>query len=257
MSSLIPAVVSTFLISLLSLIGMFALSLHEDTLHRIIRLLVSFSAGTIFGASIFDLLPEAIEHVSESIVFVYVATGFIFFMIFERFIYWYHGHGHDAEVEASMEEAPTKGFAYLNLVGDFVHNFIDGMIIAASFFVNFQVGIASSIAVAFHELPQEMGDFGILVYAGFKPRLSLIYNYAAAFAVVIGAIFASLFLETVEPLSGLLISFSAGAFFYLSASELVPEMSKEKNNLKAVVQVFIFILGVILIYSLGLFFHHE
>jgi zinc and cadmium transporter len=252
---LIPVIVSTFLISLLSLVGMFVLSLSEETLHRIIRMLVSFSAGTIFGASIFDLLPEAIERVSESEVFVYVAVGFIFSMIFERFIYWYHGH--DADVEASRDEAPTKGFAYLNLVGDFVHNFIDGMIIAASFFVNFQLGIASSIAVAFHELPQEMGDFGILVYAGFKPRPSLIYNYTAAFSVVIGAVFASLFLETVEPLSGLLVSFSTGAFMYLSASELVPEMNKEKNNLKAAVQVLIFILGVILIYSLGIFFHHE
>ena len=254
---MIPIIASTFLISLLSLIGMFALSLHEETLHRIIRMLVSFSAGSIFGAFIFDLLPEAIEHVPESEVFVYVAVGFIFFMIFERFIYWYHGHGHDAEVETSRDEAPTKGFAYLNLVGDFIHNFIDGMIIAASFFVNFQLGIASSIAVAFHELPQEMGDFGILVYAGFKPRLSLIYNYIAAFAVVIGAVFASIFLETVEPLSGLLISFSAGAFMYLSASELVPEMNKEKNDVKAAFQVILFILGVILIYSLGLFFHHE
>jgi zinc and cadmium transporter len=220
-------------------------------------MLVSFSAGTIFGASVFDLLPEAIELVPESEVFIYVAIGFIFFMVFERFIYWYHGHGHEAEVETSRGEAPTKVFAYLNLFGDFVHNFIDGMIIAASFFVNFRLGIASSIAVAFHELPQEMGDFGILVYAGFKPRLSLIYNYVAAFAVVIGAAFASVFLETVEPLSGILIAFSAGAFMYLSASELVPEMNKEKNNTKAAIQVIIFVIGVILIYSLGLVFHHE
>jgi zinc and cadmium transporter len=236
---------------------MLALNLNRDTLHQILNFLVSFSAGTILGATIFDLLPEALEHLPEQRAFLFISVGFIFFMIFERFIYWYHGHPHTHEISTSRDGSPTKGFAYLNLVGDFVHNFIDGMIIAASFFVNIQVGIATAIAVAFHELPQEMGDFGILVYAGISPKKSLIYNYIAAFSVVLGALFANLFLDVVEPLSGLLIAFSTGAFMYLSASELVPEMSKEKNTLKGILQIIVFIMGMALIYSLGIVFHHE
>ncbi len=208
------------------------------------------------GAAYFDLLPEAIEFFEEeSVVFIYVTLGFISFFFLERFIYWYHGHGHQADISAkNAARASNKGFAYLNLIGDGIHNFVDGMIIAASFLVGFSVGLATTVAVIFHELPQEMGDYGILVYAGFKRRRALLLNFVVALAVILGGISAVLFIEMVEALSGLLIAFSTGGFIYLAASELIPELQEEKSFKKSVVQFVLFILGITLIWSLGIIF---
>jgi zinc and cadmium transporter len=248
---------ATIIVSLFSLSGIFALSLKENTLHKILFFLVAFSAGSILGASLFDLLPEAIEMVEEEVVFIYIAFGYLAFYFLERFIYWYHGHGHHKDIEEEKSRPMTQGFAYLNVIGDGIHNFIDGMVIAVSFAVGVQVGLASTIAVIFHELPQEMGDYGILVYAGFKRGRALLLNFFSAVSVILGGLFGSFFVAAVDVLSGFLISFSAGAFIYLAASELVPELQEEENFTRSAIQFVIFIIGMLVIWSLGLFFHHE
>ncbi|UCH56689.1 MAG: ZIP family metal transporter [Candidatus Bathyarchaeota archaeon] len=254
-SNQLTILLATIVVSLFSLSGILALSIRDDTLHRVLFFLIAFSAGSILGASLFDLLPEAIELVEETIVFIYIALGFIAFYFLERFIYWYHGHGHHADIEAIEEErAATKGFAYLNILGDGIHNFIDGMIIAASFTVGFPVGLASTVAVIFHELPQEMGDYGVLIYAGFEKGRALILNFIVALSVVFGGVFGILFLKTVDALSGFLISFSAGAFIYLSASELIPELQEEEDFGRSLIQFIVFLLGLALIWSLGIIF---
>ena len=248
---------ATIIVSLFSLVGILALSLRDETLHKILFFLIAFSAGTILGAALFELLPEAVEHIQGSVVFVYVAGGFVAFYFLERFIYWYHGHGHHSDLSEQGAEQYTKGFAYLNVIGDGIHNFLDGMIIAVSFNVDFSVGLATTIAVIFHELPQEIGDYGILIYAGFNKVRALLLNFVAALSVVVGGVFAIFFLEMVETLSGTLIAFSAGAFLYLSASELVPELKKEENFWKSLAQFAMFLLGLAVIWYLGVFFHHE
>ncbi len=185
MSNLIYIIAATSVASLLSLVGIYALSLKEKTLHSILLILVAFSAGSILGAAYFDLLPEALELVEESVVFVYITLGFILFFFLERFIYWYHGHGHKTDISAKTPDlASNRGFAYLNLVGDGIHNFVDGMIIAAGFLIGLPAGLVTTIVVVFHELPQEMGDYGILVYAGFKRSKALLLNFAVALAVI-------------------------------------------------------------------------
>jgi zinc and cadmium transporter len=238
------------------LVGIYALSLKEKTLHSILLVLVAFSAGSILGAAYFDLLPEALGlFEEESVVFIYITFGFVLFFFLERFIYWYHGHGHETDISAkTADRASNKGFAYLNLIGDGIHNFVDGMVIAASFLLGFSVGLATTVAVIFHELPQEMGDYGILVYAGFKRKRALLLNFVVALVVILGGISAVFFIETVEALSGLLIAFSAGGFIYLAASELIPELHEEKSFKKSVVQFVMFILGISLVWSLGIIF---
>ncbi len=254
MSTLINIIIATSVVSLFSLVGIYALSLRETKLHNILLVLVAFSAGSILGAAYFDLLPEAIELVG-SVVFIYITLGFILFFFLERFIYWYHGHGHEADIPDEIaNRTVTKGFAYLNLIGDGIHNFVDGMVIAASFLIGFSVGLAATVAVIFHEFPQEMGDYGILVYAGFKRSRALLLNFIVALAVVLGGISAVFFIEAVEALSGLLIAFSAGGFIYLAASELIPELHKETSFKKSVVQFVMFILGIVLIWYLGVIF---
>jgi len=255
LSSLINIITATLVVSLFSLVGIYALSLKEKTLHSILLILIAFSAGSILGAAYFDLLPEAMKLVEESLVFIYITLGFILFFFLERFIYWYHGHGHEADISVEIaDRASTRGFAYLNLIGDGIHNFIDGMVIAASFLIGFSVGLATTVAVIFHEFPQEMGDYGILVYAGFKRSRALLLNFVVALIVVLGGISAVFFIEAVEALSGLLIALSAGGFIYLAASELIPELQKEKGFKKSVVQFVMLILGLALIWSLGLIF---
>jgi len=256
LSSLINIIIATSVASLFSLVGIYALSLKEKTLHSILLILVAFSAGSILGAAYFDLLPEAIElFKAESDVYVYITLGFILFFFLERFIYWYHGHGHEADISAkTADRLSRKGFAYLNLIGDAIHNFVDGMVIAASFLTGFSVGLATTVAVIFHELPQEMGDYGILVYAGFKRGRALLLNFVVALTVILGGIFTVFSIGTVEALRGLLIALSAGGFIYLAASELIPELQKEKSFKKSVVQFVLFILGIALIWSLGMVF---
>ena len=252
-------IAATFLISLLSLIGIFTLSLSENQLHRILNFLIAYSAGTILGASLFDLMPEAVELVEEHIVFPIIALGFVFFLFLERSLYWYHGHGHTHEISEydDHDTGQTKSFAYLNIIGDFIHNFIDGMIIAAGFINGTTVGVATSIAVAFHELPQEMGDYGILVYAGLDQKKALWYNFAAALSIVIGGVFGSFFISKVEELSGWMVAFSAGAFLFLSASELIPEIHDDNDWKRSLIHVIILVLGMFTIYSLGFIFPHE
>ncbi len=256
MSDMINIILATVVVSLFSLAGIYALSLKEKTLHKILLVLIAFSAGAILGAAYFDLLPEAIElFEQESVVFIYITLGFVSFFFLERFIYWYHGHPHEADIAAELtDRATTKSFAYLNLIGDGIHNFVDGMVIAASFLIGFSVGLATTVAVIFHELPQEMGDYGILVYAGFKRGKALLLNFMVAMIVVLGGISAVFFIETIEALSGLLIALAAGGFIYLAASELIPELHGEKSFKKSAVQFVVFILGIALIWSLGIIF---
>ena len=251
--STLDTIVATFVISLLSLVGVFTLSISDVKLHKLLSILIAYSAGTILGAALFDLLPEAVEMVDGALVYPLVALGFIAFFFLERLLYWYHGHGHGHEFEDKKRRGPTKEFAYLNIVGDFIHNFIDGMIIAAAFLNSFTVGLAAAIAVAFHELPQEIGDYGILVYAGLERRRALIYNFAVALSIVLGGVFGSFFMASVEYLSGWMMAFSAGAFIFLSASELIPELHDEESWVRSVIQMVILVLGMLTIYALGLF----
>ena len=252
--STIETLAATAFISLLSLVGVFTLSMADVRLHRLLAILIAYSAGTILGAALFDLLPEAVELVERPLVFLIVALGFVVFMFLERIIYWYHGHGHSHEFEGPGKKAPPKEFAYLNILGDLIHNFIDGMIIAAGFINSFNVGMATTIAVVFHELPQEIGDFGILVYAGMERRRALLYNFLAALSAVLGGFIGSSFLASVENLGGYMIAFSAGAFIFLSASELIPEMHDGESRLRSMIQLVVLVLGMLTIYAMGLVF---
>ncbi|MEM3616190.1 MAG: ZIP family metal transporter, partial [Candidatus Methanomethylicia archaeon] len=186
-NELMFSLISVTIISLISLIGIFALSLKEERLHKILFILLGFSGGVILGSALLDLLPEAIEISRSSIeelqTFIYITTGFVSFFILERFIYWYHGHGHSEEIEEEcrrLNKREMKELVTLNVIGDAIHNFIDGMIISASYLTSIELGITTTIAVLFHELPQEIGDFGILIYDGIKAVKALILNLTSA-----------------------------------------------------------------------------
>ncbi|MEM2936367.1 MAG: ZIP family metal transporter [Candidatus Bathyarchaeia archaeon] len=249
MESLIYSFLAVIAVSLLSLIGIFAVSLDEKKLDNILFILVSFAAGSILGAAYFDLLPEALEMVENALVFIYVAFGFVGFFFLERFIYWYHGHAHETEIG---KKTVVKSLVYLNVLGDGVHNLIDGMIIAASFFLDVSIGVVSTIAVMFHEVSQEIGDFGVLMFGGFTKKKALLFNFLSALTAVAGALFSFLFSAHMESFIGFLLAFAAGGFIYLAASELIPEIQQEKGLKKSIIQFILFIFGLVLVWYLGI-----
>ncbi len=255
---MVYAIIAVILISLISLIGLVALSLREKVLDGILFYLVSFASGAILGAAFFDLIPEAVELVEMETAIIYVAFGFIFFYLLERSIYWHHGHGHldgeQVQISEADDRAEVKSFIFLNLLGDGVHNLIDGMVIGASFIISIPAGIVTTLAVVFHELPQEMGDFAILVFGGLNRIKALMLNFITGLMATLGVLVTYLIFSSAQFI-GFLVGFAGGGFIYISAAELIPELQKEKGMVKSVVQFVIFILAMLIIWNLVNVFH--
>ncbi len=227
---------ATILVSLISLVGIFTLGVKTKIFDKLLVLLVGFAAGGLIGGAFLHLLPEAVEQCSCDLVFFYALIGFTIFFLMERYLYWRHCHNGICDIHT---------FTYLNLIGDGVHNFTDGLIIAASFVADLRLGIVTTLAVIFHEIPQEMGDFGILVYGGFSKSKALLFNFICALCAVLGAIAGYILSGITENFSIFLISFTAGGFIYIAASDLIPELHKQKDIGRANIAFITFILGLL------------
>lgn len=238
MSTLILILVSTFLVSTISIIGILFLVLRKKLLDKILLMLVSFASGSLLGGAFLHLIPEALSPYDE-IVFIVILAGILVFFLLEKSL-WKHCH---------EKECPVHPFAYLNLFGDGLHNFIDGMIIAASFLVSIPLGTATTIAVISHEVPQEIGDFGILVYGGISKNKALVYNFLTAITAIAGATFTYAFYEFI-PKMAYLLAFAAGSFIYIATTDLIPEMRKERKLTVSFVQFILLLAGIILMWLL-------
>jgi len=243
MNDLIPILVSVTTVSLISLTGIIFIGLKESLIKQLLMVLVGFSSGTLLGSAFLDLLPEAIEVAANTITpFYYVILGIVAFFAMEKFLHWRHCH---------EEECPVHMFAYLNLIGDGIHNFIDGMIIAATFLVSFDLGFATTLAVIFHEIPQEIGDFGVLIYGGFSKKKALTYNFMSALTAILGAI-TTYFLAYLQSIEILLVPFAAGGFIYIAATDLMPELHKKSQIKVSIIQFITILLGIGLMAYLGM-----
>lgn len=234
---LIWILASTFLVSLISLIGIFTLSIKEKLLHKIIFGLIGFSAGALIGGAFLHILPEALENTPSDKVFTYLIFGIILFFLMERYLHWRHCH--------EEGRCDVHAFTYLNLVGDGFHNFIDGMVIAASFLISFKLGVATTMAVVLHEIPQELGDFGVLVYGGFSKAKALLYNFVSALLSVAGAIAGYFISDFAKGFSSFILPLTAGGFIYIATSDLIPEIHKESNLRRSSLAFVSFLLGII------------
>lgn len=230
--------ISTFLISLIAFVGALSLAVKRKLLNKILLFLVSLSAGALIGGAFLHLIPEALEKSGN--IFFYVLTGFILFFLIEKVLHWHH----------CITKSKIKTLGYMNLLGDGVHNFIDGLIIAMGFIVNFQLGVITSIAVALHEIPQEIGDFGVLVYGGFKVNKALFFNFLSALAAIFGGVAGYYLLGYAGSLVVFLLPFAAGGFIYIGASDLIPEIRKEKKLEKSLISFLVFVLGILIMHSL-------
>ena len=234
----IYTLVSVLLVSFISIIGIFAFSIKVDKLKKILIYLVAFSAGALFGDAFLHLLPELIEddlfNVTTSF---YILGGILIFFFVEKVVHWHHCH--------SVECHSVDRFAVMNLVGDGVHNFLDGLIIAGSYLVAFPVGIATTIAVALHEVPQEIGDFGILIHGGFSKKKALGWNLISALFAVVGAVVALTLNNVIENIEMYLVPLAIGGFIYIAGSDLIPELHKEEDYRKSLPQFLALVLGII------------
>ncbi len=248
MSTLLWIILATTLVSLLSLIGIITLALSDRLLKKILLALIGLSAGTLLGGAFLHLIPESIEELGPIIgldnISLLILVGFTIFFVLEK-ILWRHCHDKECKIHT---------FAYINLVGDGVHNFIDGLIIATSFLINVELGIIATTAVLVHEIPQEIGDFGVLVYGGLSKKKALIFNFITALTALAGGLIGYLAIPYLGDFQHYILPIAAGGFIYIGASDLVPELHKEKHTSRTIMAFMTFIFGIFLMWLVKLIF---
>lgn len=230
-------ILSTFLVSIISLAGILTLAIKEKLLQKVLFCLIGFSAGGLIGGAFLHILPEALEQSNSEFVFYYLILGLVLFFFMEKYFYWRHCHEGVCDVHA---------FTYLNLIGDGIHNFIDGVLISVSFIASIKLGIVTTLAIILHEIPQELGDFGVLVYGGFTKKRALFYNFISALMAVVGAISGYFVSDFAKGLSNFVLPLAAGGFIYIATSDLIPEIHKESDPRRSTLAFIAFLLGIIL-----------
>jgi len=248
------ALLGAFLVSLVSLIGIATLSIRVDTMQRTMHLFIGLAAGALLGDAFVHLIPEAFgEGIDEAAFSLSILGGILVFFILEKYLRW-----HDANTanhsrcipgeECAVE--PKNSLGALIIFGDGVHNFVDGAVIAASFSVSLPLGIATTIAVFLHEVPQEVSDFALLIHSGYSRVQALIWNFASALMALLGVIaFFALgeYFEHIEPIAA---AFTAGGFIYIAAVNLIPELKETKHPGKSALEILAFIIGIGLMFGL-------
>lgn len=242
---------ASLLTSLLSLIGVLFLSFSKERLKRILMFLVSLSAGALLGDAFLHLLPEAVElagHDNSDGLWISVLIGLLMFFVLEKIINWRHCH-----IPTSDEHVHSLG--KMNLIGDALHNLIDGIIIAGSFLIDIRLGIVTTIAVISHEIPQEIGDFGVLVHAGYTVKKALFFNFISALFSLLGAVLVIVLGSFSESLINFIIPITAGGFIYIASSDLIPELKKECGLRKSLRQLSGILIGIGFMVLIKIIFH--
>lgn len=245
MSVLTYILLFTFLGSVFSLIGGFILLANVKFALKISHFLASFAAGVLLGSAFFDLLPEALEEskgAASNAVLPWVLFGIVLFFLLERFIHWFHHHDEFHEHQESKSTIP------LIIVGDTVHNFIDGIVIAATFLASVPLGVITAFAVAAHEIPQEIGDFGLMLHKGLSRKKIIWVNIVSACASFVGAMITFSLGNLLDGYIPVFLALTAGFFIYIATSDLIPEIHHEKRKKFAVVETLLLLLGIILVW---------
>jgi zinc and cadmium transporter len=248
---LIWILLATFLVSLIAFVGAVTLALSPKTLKKILLALVGLAAGTLIGGAFLHLIPEALHEmedmsgVSHDNVMLMVIVGFVIFFILEK-VLWRHCHEKDCKIHT---------FAYLNLFGDGLHNFLDGLIIAAGFLAGSEIGLVTTLAVAFHEIPQEIGDFGVLVHGGITRAKALMFNFATAVTAVAGGVIGYFLIPEIGNFDIYILPIAAGGFLYIAAADLIPELHKERRASRTVLAFAMFLIGIFLMWGMKFIIH--
>lgn len=241
MLTIIYILLSVIIISLVSLIGVVFISIKQKVLDSVLILCVSLATGTMLGSAFFHLIPESLKF-GTVYVMIFIIVGILIFFILEKFLHWRHCHENDCEVHSNKNI--TKPLVYTNLVGDSIHNFLDGLVISASFLTNISLGITTSLAILMHEIPQEIGDFAVLLHGGMKKKKALLFNFLTALTALIGAILGYFLYNSIS--LNFLIPIAAGGFIYIAMTDIIPELHKKSRTLESILQFIFIIIGLAL-----------
>lgn len=242
---LVSSLLATAAVSLVSVIGVALIILRLERREVVIKAMLAFAAGTLLGDAFFHLLPESFEISSAGQVAAAVLAGVMFGLVLELVLHQHH--------KVVNERGDRKlSAAYLNLVSDAIHNFLDGAAIAASFIVAPAVGLATTTAIIFHEIPQELADALILINAGWSNRKVILANLLVALTAMLGAILAFSIVESVSGLEPILIPFAAGQFIYIACADLLPEILHVERSPQHILNLVLFVIGVAIMLSLTL-----
>jgi len=233
MDTLYWVIAATFVNGLVGLAGAVTLALKPKRLEQLLLFLVAFSAGALLGGAFFHLMPESLESMAAESSFLVMLAGFSLFYVMERYLYWHHCH------EGKCDVHPVT---YLILFGDAFHNFIDGIVIAASFLVSIPFGIVTALVIIGHEIPQELGNFGVMVHGGMKRTKAILYSFLSQLTCVAGGIVGYFLASSFDPAP--LLPLAAGGFLYIAASDLVPELHKESDRTRSAYYFIVFLAGL-------------
>lgn len=249
METAVWALGSVVLVSLVSLVGIVALSFHENKLKAMMHALVALAAGALLGDGVIHLIPESLENMTAISFSAATLGGMVAFFILEKVLRWHHHH-HTHDI--GHPEVVVNPLGPLVLIADGVHNFIDGIVIGASYLISIPAGIATTIAVFLHEIPQEVGDFSLLLFAGYSKGKALFFNFLSGLTAVLGAVVAIVLGGTLESFNAFAGAVTAGGFIYIAAADLVPELQQKHSLSDTAVQVFALILGIAAMFALTL-----
>ena len=238
--------------SFLSMAGGLVLLWKEQAAKKFSLFLISFAAGVLLGVAFLDLLPEALEQIGDiHKVTLTAVIAIVIFFVMERFLWWYHHHRIHSEEHTGQgdhpEESGIAAKAYLLLIGDSLHNLVDGVLIAAAFLTDFNLGVGVAVGVIAHELPQELADFGVMLHAGFSKTKTLLLNFAAASMTLVGAVITFFIAPAIEGVTPFVIAFAVGVFIYIALSDLIPEIHHRSEHKYDLVHLALFIGGIVLI----------
>ncbi|MBI2100410.1 MAG: ZIP family metal transporter [Candidatus Vogelbacteria bacterium] len=242
---------SVAIVSLISFAGAIALALDERRLRKLLFLLVALAAGALFGDVTIHILPEIFAGGETNAAALAMLAGILIFFSLEKFLHWRHSHQVD-ECEDPTHHELIQPVGHLNLIADGLHNLLDGAIIGASFLTAPAIGLTTTIAVILHEIPQEIGDLGVLLHAGFSRRRALLFNALSASLAIIGVVAALLVGAEIEQFTSEFLALAAGGFLYIAGSDLVPELHKTTDPRKSIAQFGAIIIGIILMLALTL-----
>jgi len=245
MNNFLLSLASVAIISLVSLAGVFTLSINKKRLNRILFLLISLSVGALFGDVFIHILPEIfVGGRNPTTIAVLIFTGIIIFFIVEKILRWRHSHDLECEDEhCEIDSNSLKHLGQINIISDGLHNLLDGIVIGASYIVSVPLGVATTLAVFLHEIPQEIGDFGLLIHAGYSRNRALFLNFLSALAAVVGVLIAYLLGANVEDFISIVLPIAAGGFLYIAGSDLVPELHKISDPKRSLTQLMVMIIG--------------
>ncbi len=248
--NIIYPLISVVMVSLISVIFALPFLLKKEISKKTLLFLLSVSVGVLMSTVFMDFLPEAYSHGNPIWLTIYIMLGFVVMFILENFIH--HKHSKDCQ-KNHCGHGHAYNVAPVNLVGDGIHNFIDGLVIAGSYAVSVTLGIAATISIIFHEIPQEIADFGVLLYSGMSKKKALTFNFLSALTAIIGTIVGLFLVGKIHGFIDFVIPFAAGNFIYIAAANLVPQLHRECKFKDVILHVTAILIGIAIVVLVTLY----